>query len=61
MLHLAFAAGLRVSELIALRLSNLEFNPEPVIRIKGKGRRERVLASMEADGGDTQQLDSSTT
>ncbi len=43
MLHLAFAAGLRVSELVSLRLSDLKFNPEPVIRIKGKGRRERVL------------------
>lgn len=43
MLHLAFAAGLRVSELIGLRLCDLEFQPHPIIRILGKGRRERTL------------------
>jgi len=43
MLHLAFAAGLRVSELVSLRLSDFQFKPEPVVRVKGKGRRERIL------------------
>lgn len=43
MLHLAFAAGLRVSELIGLRLANIEFQPHPIIHVHGKGRRERVL------------------
>lgn len=43
MLHLCFAAGLRVSELIGLHLSQLELHPLPTIHVMGKGRRERVL------------------
>lgn len=43
MLHLAFAAGLRVSELVSLLISDLQLSPEPSVRIMGKGRRERVL------------------
>ena len=43
MLHLAFAAGLRVSELVGLRLDQLHLTPEPVINVMGKGRRERIL------------------
>jgi len=43
MLHLAFAAGLRVSELVSLLTSDLTPKPEPTIRVMGKGRRERVL------------------
>lgn len=43
MLHLAFAAGLRVSELVGLRLRDLEFQPQLLIHVHGKGRRERVL------------------
>jgi integrase/recombinase XerD len=43
MLHVAFAAGLRVSELVGLRLDDLVFNPRLSIRVLGKGRRERVL------------------
>ncbi len=43
MLHLAFAAGLRVSELVGLRLNELELQPQPTILVHGKGRRERVL------------------
>jgi site-specific recombinase XerD len=43
MLHLCFAAGLRVSELIGLHLSQLELHPQPTIHVMGKGRRERVL------------------
>jgi site-specific recombinase XerD len=43
MLHLAFAAGLRVSELIGLRLTDLQLHPDPCVRIRGKGRRERLL------------------
>ena len=42
MLHLAFAAGMRVSELVGLRLDQI--SPEKsTVHIKGKGRRERVL------------------
>ena len=43
MLHLAFAAGLRVSELIGVRLKDLQLHPDPGIRVLGKGRRERIL------------------
>lgn len=43
MLHLAFSAGLRVSELVGLLLGDLELQPQPAIHVLGKGRRERVL------------------
>ena len=43
MLHLCFAAGLRVSELVSLPLKNLDFYPTPSVRILGKGRKERTL------------------
>jgi site-specific recombinase XerD len=43
MLHLTFAAGLRVSELTALRLADLTLHPHASILIHGKGRRERSL------------------
>ena len=40
--HLAVCAGLRVSELIGLRLNDVSL-PSMSIRIYGKGRRERAL------------------
>jgi site-specific recombinase XerD len=43
LLHLCYAAGLRVSELIGLRLDDLTLQPEPSVLIHGKGRRERHL------------------
>lgn len=43
MLHVAFAAGLRVSELVGLSLRDIEFQPHPMIHVLGKGRRERRL------------------
>ena len=43
MLHLSFAAGLRVSELIGLRLEDLSLYPHASILVHGKGRRERCL------------------
>lgn len=43
MLHLAFAAGLRVSELVGLRTDELVLRPQPAVHVLGKGRRERVL------------------
>jgi len=43
MLHLAFAAGLRVSELVGLRLDQIERGPAPCVHVMGKGRRERIL------------------
>ena len=43
MLHLAFAAGLRVSELVTLRMDQLDQQAVATIHVMGKGRRERVL------------------
>lgn len=43
MLHVAFAAGLRVSELVGLRLEDVTLRPDASILVRGKGRRERVL------------------
>jgi integrase/recombinase XerD len=43
MLHLCFACGLRVSELIGLPLSRLTLQGTASIHVIGKGRRERCL------------------
>lgn len=43
MLQLAVEAGLRVSELVHLRLNDVSFQPTPHILVRGKGRRERQL------------------
>lgn len=43
MLHLTFAAGLRVSELTGMRLEDLTLQPHSSVLIHGKGRRERSL------------------
>jgi site-specific recombinase XerD len=43
MLHVCFAGGLRVSELIGVGLDHVQTHPEASIRIRGKGRPERVL------------------
>lgn len=43
MLHLAYAGGLRVSELVGLRLDQLDTRTPPSIHVIGKARRERVL------------------
>jgi len=43
MLYLAFAAGLRVSELTSLRLDQIDDQDCSSIHVIGKGRRERVL------------------
>lgn len=43
MMHLCFAAALRVSELLALPMSALTFHPTPTVQVQGKGRRERAL------------------
>ena len=43
MLHLGFAAGLRVSELVSVPLTALEWHPTPSVRVRGKGRKERIL------------------
>ena len=52
MLHLAVCAGLRVSELTGLRVEDVA--PQSAsIRIRGKGRRERAVASLEDSGDST--------
>jgi len=43
MFHLGFAGGLRVSELVGLRLEDLKFQPQPSVLIRGKGRKQRCL------------------
>ena len=43
MLHLAFAAGLRVSELVGLRVDQFDARAPASIHVMGKGRRDRVL------------------
>lgn len=43
MLHLCFAGGLRVSELIGLRLVDLKLQAQATILVHGKGRKERCL------------------
>lgn len=44
MLHLGFTGGLRVSELVGLRLDDITLHSSTsTIMIRGKGRRERVL------------------
>jgi integrase/recombinase XerD len=43
MLHLCFAAGLRVSELVGLQLRDVMLQPQASVLVHGKGRRERCL------------------
>jgi integrase/recombinase XerD len=43
MLHLAYAGGLRVSELVGLLLTDLILHPQATVHVVGKGRRERIL------------------
>ena len=50
MLHLAFAAGLRVSELVGLRLDQFDGRTPACIHVLGKGRRERVLPLWKETG-----------
>ena len=42
MLELMYATGLRVSELVELKLSDIDFNDD-IIRIMGKGSKERII------------------
>jgi integrase/recombinase XerD len=43
MMHLCFAAGLRVSELVGAMTANLSLQRTPSLLIQGKGRKERCL------------------
>lgn len=51
MLLLALTGGLRVSELVGLRINDVEFNGRYVdVRVRGKGRRERALTLWKSVG-----------
>ncbi len=52
MLHLAFAAALRVSELVTLPFAALTLHAEPSLRVTGKGRRERTLPLWQQTASD---------
>jgi site-specific recombinase XerC len=44
MLHLSVTAGLRLSELVGLRLDDVAFTaPYVDLRVRGKGRKETLL------------------
>lgn len=43
MMHLCFAAGLRVSELVGAMMANLSLQRPPSLMVLGKGRKERCL------------------
>ena len=50
MLDICFVAGLRVSELVGLKVEDLTLEPQPSVRILGKGRRERALPVWKRTG-----------
>lgn len=43
MMHLCFAGGLRVSELVGVLLENVALQRGPSVMVRGKGRKERCL------------------
>ena len=49
MLHLCFACGLRVSELVELPLEGLSLRHPPSIRVCGKGRKGAMPPAMEGN------------
>lgn len=52
MIHLCFAAGLRVSELVGTMLANLSLQRTPSLVVEGKGRKERCLPLWKATTAD---------
>lgn len=52
MLHLAFAAGLRATELVTLPLAQVTMTGVPSVRVIGKGRKERALPLWKAAADD---------
>jgi integrase/recombinase XerD len=52
MLHLALAGGLRVSELVGVRVNDVRFEgPYVDVLVRGKGRKERDLRLWKSIGG----------
>lgn len=52
MMHLCFAAGLRVSELVNLPLEHVSLQSPVTVLINGKGRRQRALPLWKATSDD---------
>lgn len=52
MLHVAFAAGLRATELVTLPLAAVTMTGVPCLRVVGKGRKERALPLWKAAADD---------
>ena len=52
MLHLAFAAGLRATELVTLPLAAVTMTGVPCLRVIGKGRKERARPLWKAAADD---------
>ncbi len=52
MLYVGFVGGLRVSELIGLRMDGVTLQPHPVIFVRGKGRKERLLPMWKETASD---------
>jgi site-specific recombinase XerD len=52
MMHLCFAAGLRVSELVGAMMANLSLQRAPSLIVEGKGRKERCLPLWKATAAD---------
>lgn len=50
MIHTCFVGGLRVSELVGLKLLDVSLDPHPSVRVLGKGRRERLLSLWKQSG-----------
>ena len=50
MLDVCFVGGLRVSELVGLRVDDVTFDQQPFVRVIGKGRRERMLPLWKRTG-----------
>ena len=50
MLDVCFVAGLRVSELVGLKVDDVKLEPQPSVRVLGKGRRERILPVWKRTG-----------
>src|SRR5271169_6634583 len=56
MLHVCFACGLRVSELVGLQLEQVSLHRPANIRVRGKGRKERSLPLWKETTTDLQGL-----
>ena len=52
MVHLCFAAGLRVTELVTLPMRAVTMGHAPTVHVLGKGRRERALPIWRAAASD---------